>query len=162
MRSSEIRLRKLKLRMRDKRFANHKAPCTAIWQQPLQSGLAFRSCSATDSFIIKINLSQIMALSIEREKVCAVCSYLLLVIIFLLFRHKISEFRINSFKIHSVFRENFDCVSSFQTFPRTSKNHLPPLYCNIVYWERSVVVYLLNFYVTLNSSCTSADSFLII
>ena len=31
MRSSEIRLRKLKLRLRDKRFANHKAPCIAIW-----------------------------------------------------------------------------------------------------------------------------------
>ena len=27
MRSSEIRLRKLKLRLRDKRFANHKTPC---------------------------------------------------------------------------------------------------------------------------------------
>ena len=48
MRSSKIRLRKLKLRLREKRFANHKAPCTAIWQQPLQSVLAFRGCSATD------------------------------------------------------------------------------------------------------------------
>ena len=48
MRSSEIRLRKLKLRLRDKRFANHKAPRTAIWQQPLQSVLALRGCSATD------------------------------------------------------------------------------------------------------------------
>ena len=48
MRSSEIRLRKLKLRLRDKRFANHKAPCTAIWQQPLQSVLALRGCSATE------------------------------------------------------------------------------------------------------------------
>ena len=44
MRSSEIRLRKLKLRLRHKRFANHKAPCTVIWQQPLQS-------VATDLFI---------------------------------------------------------------------------------------------------------------
>ena len=48
MRNSEIRLRKLKLRLKDKRFANHKAPCTAIWQQPLQSVLALRGCSATD------------------------------------------------------------------------------------------------------------------
>ena len=48
MRSSKIQLRKLKLRLRDKRFAIHKAPCTAIWQQPLQSVLALRSCSATD------------------------------------------------------------------------------------------------------------------
>ena len=47
MKSSEIRLRKLKLRLRDKRFTNHKAPCTAIWQQPLQLVLALRSCSAT-------------------------------------------------------------------------------------------------------------------
>ena len=28
--------------------------------------------------------------------------------------------------------KRLDCVSSFQTFPRTSKNHLPPLYRNIV------------------------------
>ena len=48
MRSSEIRLRKLKLWLRDKRFANHKAPCTVIWQQLLQSVLALRGCSATD------------------------------------------------------------------------------------------------------------------
>ena len=34
--------------MRDKRFANHKAPCTATWQHPLQSVLALRGCSATD------------------------------------------------------------------------------------------------------------------
>ena len=46
--TSEIRLRKLKLRLREKRFANHKAPCTAVWQQPLQSVLALRGCSATD------------------------------------------------------------------------------------------------------------------
>ena len=46
--SSEIRLRKLKLRLRDKRFANHKAPCTAVWQQPLQLVLALRGCSAMD------------------------------------------------------------------------------------------------------------------
>ena len=38
MRSSEIRLRKLKLRLRDK------PPCTAIWQQMLQSVLALRGC----------------------------------------------------------------------------------------------------------------------
>ena len=43
MRSSEIRLRKLKLRLRDKRLTNHEA----IWQ-PLQSVLALRGCSATD------------------------------------------------------------------------------------------------------------------
>ena len=48
MRSSEIRLRKLKLRLMDKRFANHNAPCTAIWQQPFQSVLVLWSCSATD------------------------------------------------------------------------------------------------------------------
>ena len=48
--SSEIRLRKRKLRLRDKRFANHKAPCTAIQQQPLQLVLALRGCSATDLF----------------------------------------------------------------------------------------------------------------
>ena len=52
MRSSEIQLRKLKLRLRDKRFANHKAPCTAIWQQPLQSVMALRGCSATDLILI--------------------------------------------------------------------------------------------------------------
>ena len=48
MRNSEIWLRKLKLRLRDKCFANHKAPCTVIWQQPLQSVLALWSYSATD------------------------------------------------------------------------------------------------------------------
>ena len=60
MRSSENRLRKLKLRMRDKRFANHKAPCTAIWQQPLQSVLALRVCSATYLFnlILKRNMEK--------------------------------------------------------------------------------------------------------
>ena len=41
MRSSEIRLRKLKLRGRDKRFAKPKALCTAICQQPLQLALFF-------------------------------------------------------------------------------------------------------------------------
>ena len=51
MKSREIRLRKLKLRLMDKRFANHKAPCTAIWLQPLQSVLALRGCSATDLFL---------------------------------------------------------------------------------------------------------------
>ena len=45
---SKIRLRKLKLRLRDKRFANHKAPCTVIWQQLLQSVMALRGCSAAD------------------------------------------------------------------------------------------------------------------
>ena len=49
-----IRLRKMKLRLRDKRFANHKAPCTVIWQQPLQSVLPLRSCSATDLYYIYI------------------------------------------------------------------------------------------------------------
>ena len=48
MRSSEIRLRKLKLRLRNKRFANHKVSCNAIWQKLLQSVLALRGCSATD------------------------------------------------------------------------------------------------------------------
>ena len=52
VRSSEIQLRKLKLRLRDKRFANQKAPCTAIWQQPLQSVLAFQGCSTTDLILI--------------------------------------------------------------------------------------------------------------
>ena len=52
MRSSEIRLRKLKLRLRDKRFANHKAPCTVVWQQPLQSVLALRGSSAMDFNLI--------------------------------------------------------------------------------------------------------------
>ena len=56
MRSIEIRLRKLKLRLRDKRFGNHKAPCTAIWQQPFQSVLALRSCSATDLFNFNWNI----------------------------------------------------------------------------------------------------------
>ena len=50
VRSSEIRLRKLKLRLRDKRFANHKGSCTAIYQQPLQSVLALRGYSAMDLF----------------------------------------------------------------------------------------------------------------
>ena len=53
MRSSDIRLRKLKLRLRDKCFVNHKAPCTAIWQQPLQSVLALRGCSTTDLIYTK-------------------------------------------------------------------------------------------------------------
>ena len=29
--------------------------------------------------------------------------------------------------------KRLDCVSSFQTFPRTSKNHLPPLFRNILF-----------------------------
>ena len=37
VRNSEDRLRKVKLMLRDKRFDNHKAHCTPIWQQPLQS-----------------------------------------------------------------------------------------------------------------------------
>ena len=40
--------KKLKLKLRDKRFANHKPPCTAIWQQPAQSVLALRGCSAEE------------------------------------------------------------------------------------------------------------------
>ena len=48
MRSSEIRLRKLKLRLRDKRFANRKA----TWQQPLRSVLSLRGFNATDFIII--------------------------------------------------------------------------------------------------------------
>ena len=47
MRSSKIRLRK-QIKVEGKRFANHKVPCTAIWQQPLQFVLALRSCSAMD------------------------------------------------------------------------------------------------------------------
>ena len=54
MRSSEIRLRKLKLRLMAKRFANHTVPCTAIWQQPLQSFLALRGCSAMDLIVESI------------------------------------------------------------------------------------------------------------
>ena len=34
----------------DKRFANYKALCTAIWQQPLQLVLALRGSSAMDLF----------------------------------------------------------------------------------------------------------------
>ena len=41
-------LRRLKLRLRDKRFANHKAPCSVIWQQPLQSVLVPQGCYASD------------------------------------------------------------------------------------------------------------------
>ena len=52
MRGNEIRLRKLKLRLRDKCFVNHKAPWTAIWQQQLQSVFVLRGCSATDLFSI--------------------------------------------------------------------------------------------------------------
>ena len=48
VRNSEIWIRKLKLRLKDKHLANHKAPCTAIWQHPLQSVLALQGCSATD------------------------------------------------------------------------------------------------------------------
>ena len=63
MRSSEIQLRKLKLRLRDKRFANHKAPCTVIWQQPLQLVQALQGCSATEldngkKFLIRPRLYQ--------------------------------------------------------------------------------------------------------
>ena len=53
---SEIRLRKLKLRLRDKRFANHKAACTVIWQQPLQEILALRGCSAMDLLLLLLLL----------------------------------------------------------------------------------------------------------
>ena len=55
MRRREIRLRKLKLRLRDKRFVNHKAPCTVIWQQPLQLVLALRGCSATELILMQIS-----------------------------------------------------------------------------------------------------------
>ena len=57
MRSREIRLKKLKLRLRDKRFANHKAP----WQQPLQSVLTLRGYSATDLFIYTLLLTLVYA-----------------------------------------------------------------------------------------------------
>ena len=40
MRNGDIWLTKLKLRLRDKHVANHKAPYTAIWQQTLQLVLA--------------------------------------------------------------------------------------------------------------------------
>ena len=66
MRTSEIRLTKLKLRLRDKRFANHKARCTAIWQQPLQSVLALQGCSAMD--LIFLNL--MFALSVFPNMFC--------------------------------------------------------------------------------------------
>ena len=39
MRSSEIGLRNLKLKLRDKRFANHKAPWTVIWPATASVGL---------------------------------------------------------------------------------------------------------------------------
>ena len=51
MRSSEIQLRKLKSRFRDKRFANHKATCTAICQQQFQSVLAHRSLAPRIHFL---------------------------------------------------------------------------------------------------------------
>ena len=50
MKGSKIRLRKLKLRLRDYALLSTRPP-TAIWQQPLQSVLAPRSCSATDSIL---------------------------------------------------------------------------------------------------------------
>ena len=54
MSRSETRLRKLKLRLRDKRFVNHNAPYIVIWQQPLQPVLALQSCSAMDLLFIII------------------------------------------------------------------------------------------------------------
>ena len=51
IRISEIRLRKLKLRF----LANHKASCTVIWQQPLQSVLALQNCSATDNNLTSVS-----------------------------------------------------------------------------------------------------------
>ena len=54
MRSSEIWLRKFKLRLRNERFANHRAPCTSIWQLPFQSVLALWSCSAKDLFLFYV------------------------------------------------------------------------------------------------------------
>ena len=64
MGSSEILLRKLKWRLRDKLVANHKAPCTAVWQHPLQSVLALWGCSVTDliqfNFILFYNMNLIL------------------------------------------------------------------------------------------------------
>ena len=75
MRSSEIQLRKLKLRLRDKRSANHKAPCTAIWQQPFQSVLALRGCSATDIiyiyFLISPSQDKIPGAPLSRSNIVA-------------------------------------------------------------------------------------------
>ena len=73
MRSSEIRLGKLKLRLRDKRFANHKAPCTVIWQQPLQSVLALRGCSATDLILIN-NCENILSERIALSRIIVIIS----------------------------------------------------------------------------------------
>ena len=55
MRSSKIQLRKLKLRLRDNALLTTRSPpYNTIWEQPLQSILALRSCSATDFLIITI------------------------------------------------------------------------------------------------------------
>ena len=51
VRSSDIRLRELKLGWGISALLTTRPPCTAIWQQPLQSALALLSCSATDLFI---------------------------------------------------------------------------------------------------------------
>ena len=45
-------VKKTEIKVEGLRFANHKIPCTAIWQQPLQSVLALWSCSATDLFYL--------------------------------------------------------------------------------------------------------------
>ena len=42
--------------LRDKSFANHKAPCIVRWEQPLQSVLALQTCSATDLFYFFPNI----------------------------------------------------------------------------------------------------------
>ena len=48
----------------------------------------------------------------------------------------------NSRKLYTL-----DCVSSFQTFPRTSKNHLPPLYRSIqLYWFFKIKLGILTTY----------------
>ena len=39
--------------------------------------------------------------------------------------------------------KRLDCVSSFQTFPPTSKNHLPPLYRNILLFISTVILIIL-------------------
>ena len=52
MRSSEIRLRKLKLRLGDSAQLTTRPSFTAIWQEPLQQVLDLRNCNATDLILI--------------------------------------------------------------------------------------------------------------
>ena len=75
MRSSKIWLRKLKLRLRDKGFANHKASCTTILQQPLQLILALWGCSATDLFYLYCWHGEFLFLScsIELTMLASLC-----------------------------------------------------------------------------------------